>query len=254
MFRSLLNLICPPHCAVCGEPLALEVDDGISLCTPCRLSITTPDGGFCARCGGRKFQRLDETGDCRRCMTTPFRFRRVIALGEYEHELRMTILHMKTDRSGFSATAIAAWLVECRRKLLEDAADVVVPMPMHRLRRWQRGVNNPDFLAAEIARRLDRPLLRNVVQRTRRTGLQFQLTKRGRSENVKGAFVVVPRHQRLLTGKRVLLIDDILTTGATCNAVAAVLIAAGAKSVTVCVAARAEGNFIQLQNEPIVVK
>ena len=246
MFRSLLDLICPPHCVVCGVPL--EVDDNISLCDSCRLKITTADGGFCVRCGGRKFQRFAETGDCRRCMTTPFRFRKVIALGEYEHGLRMTILRMKTDRSGFLATAIAAWLVESRRKLLDEtAADVVVPMPMHRLRRWQRGVNNPDLLAAEIARRLDRPVLRNAVLRTRRTGLQFQLSRLGRTKNVSGAFAVVPRRQRLLKGKNILLIDDILTTGATCNEVARLLYDVGAKSVTVCVAARAEGNVMQTQ-------
>jgi len=187
-------------------------------------------------------------------MTTPFRFRKVIALGEYEHELRLTILRMKTDRSAFLATAIAAWLVESRRKLLEaTVADVVIPMPMHRLRRWQRGVNNPDLLAEEIARRLDRPVLRNAVLRIRRTGLQFQLSRQGRTENVAGAFAVVPRRLRLLKGKNVLLIDDILTTGATCNEVARILYDAGAKSVTACVAARAEGNVIQ-QNKPIWVE
>ena len=196
--------------------------------------------------------RSDDTDNCRRCMTTPFRFRKVITLGEYEHELRQTILRMKTDRSGFLATALAAWLVESRWKLLDESqADVVVPMPMHRLRRWQRGVNNPDHLAEEIARRLDRPVLRNVVFRLRRTMLQFQLSRRGRSENVEGAFAV--RRERLLTGQNVLLVDDILTTGATCNAVTAVLLAAGAKSVTVCVAARAEGSTLQ-QNEPVFVK
>ena len=246
MFRSLLDLICPPHCAICRQ--LLEVDDDIALCESCRLKIVTADGGFCKRCGGRKFQRLDDTGDCRRCMTTPFRFRKVIALGEYEHELRLTILRMKTDRSGFLATAIAAWLVESRRKLLDETPiDTVIPMPMHRFRRWQRGVNNPDILAAEIGRRLDRPILRNAILRTRRTGLQFQLSRKGRTENVSGAFAVVPRRLRLLKGKNILLIDDILTTGATCNEVARLLYDSGAKSVTVCVAARAEGNVIQTQ-------
>ena len=253
MFRSLLDLICPPSCAICRQ--SLEVDDDISLCMACRTKIATVDGGFCVRCGGRKFQRLDDTGDCRRCMTTPFRFHRVIALGEYEHDLRLTILRMKSDRSGFLATAIAAWLVERRRKLLEESgADVIVPIPMHQVRRWLRGVNNPDLLAAEIARRLGRPILRNVVWRTRRTKLQFPLSRLGRTENVEGAFAVVPRRSRLLRNKNVLLVDDILTTGATCNEVAAVLYAAGAKSVTVCVAARAEGNTIQLQKKPIMVK
>ena len=252
MFRFLLNLICPLYCAICRRPL--EVDDGISLCEACRSAITTPDGGFCLRCGGRKFQRLDATGSCRRCMTTSFQFRRVIALGEYEHELRRTVLRMKTDRLGLLATAVAAWLVVCRRNLLEESTtDVVVPMPMHRLRRWQRGVNNPDWLADEIARRLERPVLRNVILRIRRTDLQFQLSRRNRTANVSGAFAVVPRRQRLLKDKSVLLVDDILTTGATCNEAAAVLYAAGAKAVTVCVAARAEGHVLQ-QNEPVWVE
>jgi len=192
---------------------------------------------------------------------TKFRFKRVIALGEYETDLRLLVLRMKTDRTGILAVSAARLLAVSRRSDLENVqADYVVSVPMYRVRREDRGVNSPDTIAEELARQLNVPFARHLVRRVRRTDLQYTLSVQARTENVRGAFAL--RHPNLwekiinskwsrersaaqssyLSGKNILLVDDILTTGATCNEAAKVLLAAGAQSVTVAVLARAEGK------------
>ncbi len=240
--RPLLDLLCPPHCAVCGEPLE---DGAVPVCESCANRLATPDGQYCSRCFGRRFALLEDVFGCPRCMTTSFRFRRVIALGEYEGGLRETILRAKTDKTGILATALATLLVEKRRRLLEEMPiDLIVPVPMHATRLRKRGTNNPDFLAEEIARRLRRPCGRHLLRRIRRTELQYRLAVESRRENVEGAFALVdPKRKKRVVGKHVLLVDDILTTAATCNEIAALLYRTGSASVTVCVLGRAEGGM-----------
>jgi predicted amidophosphoribosyltransferase len=191
-----------------------------------------------------------------------FRFKRVITLGEYERDLRYLILRMKTDKTGMLAISAAKALARYRRTDLESVqADYVIPIPMHHLRRWDRGVNAPDLLAEELARQLKIPVVRHLVQRIRQTDLQYTLSPQTRAQNVGDAFALrqpfrllsllplslLPSAARCLSsdlsGKNVLLIDDILTTGSTCNEVAKVLLAARVRSVTVAVLARAEGSY-----------
>lgn len=244
-FGRLLDLLCPPVCAFCGESL----DEAEPFCQKCAEKLATPDGKFCLRCGGRRFQRVEgkEPGSdaCKRCRTTDFRFRRVIALGEYEQELRAAVLRMKTERGGLLARSAAELLWKCRKsELRAEAPDFVVPIPMHRIRRFSRGVNSPDVLAVELARKLGVPVCGNLIRRVRRTDLQYMLSARDRRSNVDGAFAFVDeRRLRRLEGRNVLLVDDILTTGATCNEAAGLLRRSGVRSVTVCILARAEGVF-----------
>jgi ComF family protein len=177
----------------------------------------------------------------------------VIVLGEYEHDLRLAVLRMKTDRTGILAISAAKALAMYRRADLKDAeVDYIVPVPMHRLRRKDRGVNAPDLIAEELGRHMKIPVFRHRVRRIRQTDLQYTLSRKARTENVTGAFALRPLNlcERLhhsagspLSGKNVLLVDDIFTTGSTCNEVTKVLLASGARSVTVAVLARAEGNY-----------
>lgn len=166
---------------------------------------------------------------------------------------------MKTDRTGILAVSAARILANCRRADLESVgADYIVPVAMHRLRRQDRGVNSPDLLAEELGLQLKIPVAKHIIRRIRPTDLQYTLSYRARAENVAGAFALcspglwarlamragTPIRQPL-TGKTVLLVDDILTTGSTCNEVTKVLLAAGVRSVTVAVLARAEGGHRQ---------
>ena len=251
---GLLDLLCPRMCPICGEVIEHRSGNDEPLCTACVPKVVTPEGQFCVRCGGRRFAAANNTGNCSRCRTTEFRFKRVIALGEYKNDLRLLALRMKTDKTGVLATSAAKILAQYRRSDLDSVqADYLVPVPMYRLRRWDRGVNSPDMLSEELGLLLKIPVAQHLIRRIRQTDLQYTLSRKGRDENVRGAFVLCPPHfvarlgfrrfQRSIAGKNILLIDDILTTGSTCNEITKVLLSAGAGSVTVAVLARAEGTY-----------
>ncbi|MDR0328727.1 MAG: double zinc ribbon domain-containing protein [Planctomycetaceae bacterium] len=243
-FTGLLDLLCPPICPICGDVIENLAGNDEPFCSVCTPKIVTPDGQFCRRCGGRRFVAADNMDGCDRCRTAKFRFKRAIALGEYENDLRLLTLRMKTDKTGILAIAAAKALCIHRRTDLENVhADTIVPVPMHFLRRWDRGVNSPEILAEELGRQLKIPVARHRIQRTRPTDLQYTLSPKGRAENVAGAFAL--RRQAAFAGKNVLLVDDILTTGSTCNEISKILLAAGAESVTVVAAARAVGDYRQ---------
>ncbi len=177
---------------------------------------------------------------CVRCQTTSFRFQRAVVLGEYEHELRRLVLNAKTQRSGFLATSAAALLAQQHEDNFRGMSlDLVLPVPMSRFRRWQRGVNSSDFVAAELAHRLGLSSVSHLLRRTRRTELQYTLSVKSRQENVSGAFTIKKPHQ--IRGKRILLVDDILTTASTVNEISALLKQHGAAEVFVAALARAEG-------------
>ena len=189
---------------------------------------------------------------CVHCSEDVHFFKRTVALGEYSTDFREAVLRLKEDTSGYLATALASLLFQLRgEEIRAFGPDFIVPVPMHFARRIVRGVNNPEFLAEELGRRLKIPVLSNLVRRARSTNVQFELTPRQRKSNVKNAFAlksglwkrlcrVSPR--KILAGKKVLLVDDILTTGATVDEVARLLLDNGAALVDVCVFARAVGE------------
>jgi ComF family protein len=239
-FSRVLDLLCPAVCTVCGH----VSDSGHIICPQCAEKIITPQEHLCPRCGARRNTGQANEPDCVRCRYSRFRFRKAIALGDYVTDLRDIVLEMKHGKSGLLATAIAKMLVEYRSKELSEAnADLVVPVPMHRQRYRLRGVNSPDFLAQEIARRLKLPVALTTVRRVGYTVEQHKLRFEQRKENVADAFYVPPSRWlhpvKSVAGKRILLVDDILTSGATCNEVTKTLLSNKAKSVTVVTVARA---------------
>ena len=179
---------------------------------------------------------------CVHCNQSELAFSRSVVLGEYGFELRKAVLKMKTDNAGFLAMNMSRlFLRERREQLLEWDAGVVIPVPMHFLRRFHRGVNSPLIFARELAETLGVPLGQSLIRRTRYTKPQFHLNEQQRRKNVKGAFALVGSPQKI-KGKRILLVDDIMTTGATCHEIASVLKKSGADSVLAAVFARAEGK------------
>lgn len=245
---GMLDLLCPPVCPICGEMIE---DSSEPFCSACIQKIVTPVGQFCRRCGGRRFvsPNNDSAEGCSRCRTTEFRFKRVIALGEYENDLRLLVLRMKTDKTGLAISAAKMLAISRQAEWESVHADCVVSVPMHRLRREDRGVNSPDLLAEELARQLNIPFEPHFIRRVRCTDLQYTLSHRARAENVSEAFAlrspcIIDRwFHRSIIGKNILLVDDILTTSATCNEVTKVLLSAGVHAVTVAVLARAEGDY-----------
>ena len=266
--RRGLNLLYPFRCPWCDTLLADEISaktfEWTQLCSACQKRILPQEKVPCLRCGAffpqPKRDDDDESANfarrplhgCVHCSNDFHYFRRVISLGEYREEFREVILRMKNETTGNLATALASLLFQIRgNEIRAFRSDYVIPVPMHYSRRIVRGVNNPDFLAEEIGRRLKIPVLSHLVRRMRSTNVQYELTPKQRANNVKKAFALKPGFwqylrrmtpRTLLDGKNILLVDDILTSGATLNEIARLLTENGAASVNVCVFARAVGD------------
>jgi len=171
-------------------------------------------------------------------MDAPLRTDGVIALGGYDSELRAAVLRMKRPQDDSLSASIGRLLVGRRLELLASAeADLVVPVPMYWTRRIGRGTNSPEIIAQSVSVGLKVAMRRRALVRCRNTLPQADLSPRQRFHNVKGAFRM--RKRLDLDGARVLLVDDILTTGATCSEAARALKEAGAETVLAAVVARA---------------
>jgi len=240
---STANLVCPPVCFAC-ERIFEKTSIPWFFCADCHRQITVPSQHFCHRCGSIKNSAImppNAVSGCSECRHRTFRFSQVFVLGEYRDLLRRLLLQMKRDRDGTLASNMARLFLDERDDLLQTfAPDIIVPVPMHFVRRWYRGVNNPVFFAHEIGHHLNVPVLPGLIRRTRYTKPQFRLKPKQRLTNVRGAFAYTGKKSQL-SGKHLLIVDDIMTTGATCNEVAKVLMEAGAARVSVAVFARAEG-------------
>jgi ComF family protein len=172
---------------------------------------------------------------CALCAAGLNRFDAAWSFGYYEGALRELLHLLKYE----GVTPVAARLGGALSRAVprDTAFDAIVPMPLHWWRRWRRGFNQAELLADEVARRLGLPL-EKPVKRRRLTGSQTGLTAGARRRNVAGAFRVLKPER--VAGKRLLLVDDVLTTGATANACAAALKSAGARYVAVLTLARAD--------------
>lgn len=178
---------------------------------------------------------LDETGRCALCRLGLQGFDAVYSYGSYEGSLRELIHLFKYSGVRPLAAPFGRFLVQALPR--ETAFDVIVPMPLHWFKRWQRGFNQADLLAREIGKKWNVPV-RSIVRRKKATRPQAGLTNAKRRANMQGAFAI-PRG-RSLAGMRVLLVDDVVTTGATASACARVLKRAGAAHVALLALARTD--------------
>ena len=234
-----VRLLFPPRCTACDGELP-ESGHDFPLCTQCRQTLGPEVWYGCPRCGSSLPDEEYVPIPCGLCRNTRLHFDAIFPLGSYADQLRDTVLRMKR-RSGDSLSVAMGRLFTWRRGqlLTQWEADLVVPVPMHWSRRLRRGTNNPEVLAASLGGFLGIPARRHAVARRRNTLPQMDLSPRQRFQNVRGAFGI--RRATGLRGRRVLLVDDILTTGATCSEVAKALKEAGASAVAVAVLARAQG-------------
>jgi len=237
LLRAGVELAYVPVCTLCGDQP--EQGSRAMLCRRCRQSLCGTDGPRCRRCGRLSAAEPDAKGRCAGCRKTAFHFERVRTLGRYEGPLRETVLRLKQPGQSPLAFSCAELLLSRHwEELAHWDYDVVAPVPMHWRRRWMRGVNSPELLAERVARRLGLPLARRLLIRRRFTVPQADLAVAHRFANVRGAFRASAGY--ILQSARVLLIDDVLTTGATCSEAARTLRSAGAACVSVLVLARTE--------------
>jgi ComF family protein len=178
---------------------------------------------------------LDEHDLCTVCRESMVNFDAAYSFGSYEGPLRKLIHLFKYGKVESLAFPFSRLLL--RAMPIDQRFDVVIAMPVHWRKRWERGFNQAELLAKPVAKRC-RLKLSNQLRRKRYTKAQAGLTEAQRRENLKGSFCVRRAHQ--IAGKRILLIDDVFTTGATLRSAAEVLKAAGASHVTALTLARVD--------------
>ena len=227
-FRQLLL---PGACLACHQPLPPERMD---FCADCLEGFATDPFGACSRCGSTIGPHAGGSDGCVRCRKESYAFERAVRFGPYTGLLRALILRMKQPGGEPLAEAVGESWAELRFPILRSLRpSLVIPVPLHWYRRWQRGFNQSELLAGAIARRLQVPMRARWLKRVRHTPKQSMLTPTERRDNVKGAFRV-SRLSRL-QGQTVLLIDDVLTTGSTAHEAARALKKAGAAEIVVAV-------------------
>lgn len=236
ILRSIFHLVFPATCAGCGD--SDDIYEGFCRCCNrelLRLAVLK----YCPRCGATVGPGLQAGEDgCWACPDVSPRFGRLVRVTPYAQPLRRAAIRMKYHRRTQVAGHLVRLLAEAVLARCDTASlDVVLPVPMHWMRRLARGVNHSAVLAGGVAARLGLPLGEELV-RVRNTPPQVRLPASRRAENVRGAFAVT--RSAGLKGAHVLLIDDVLTTGATANEATRTLLAAGAEHVTVAVLAKAE--------------
>ncbi|MCG9917354.1 MAG: ComF family protein [Phenylobacterium sp.] len=230
--RGLLDLVFPP----------LALDDGprpmsAGLSAQAWMKITFIDGPVCDGCGTPFEFALGAGARCVACEARPRAFSRARAACLYDETSRDPILQFKhADRQDL-APLFARWLSRAADELVIEA-DAIIPVPLHRGRLFQRQFNQAAEIARGLARLRDRPYLPDALVRRRATESQGGKSGSGRRRNVAGAFVVPEGRAYQVAGRNILLVDDVLTTGATAQGCARALLAAGAARVDLAVVAR----------------
>ena len=228
-----LDLILPPESFDDGH--AIPLSPGYSAGVWAR--ITFLDDPVCDGCGLPFPYAQSEGVRCAACMARPRTFARARAACLYDEQSRELILKLKhADRPEIGAL-FARWLSRAAGPLLAEA-DAIAPVPLHPTRLFARRYNQAAEIARPLCRLARKPYLADALVRRRATASQGGRSGRGRRVNVKGAFEAPPSRRRQVESRRILLVDDVLTTGATAEACAKALLAAGACAVDLAVVAR----------------
>ena len=231
----LLDLVLPPQCICCDRSVEVQGQ----LCAICFGRIDFITEPYCARCGVPFTVEAqgDPTAVCPSCRESPPLFRRARAALRYSAQGRQLILPLKHADRPELAKVLAPHMARAGVELLRQA-DVLVPVPLHRGRLFHRRYNQAALLARAVARIAGVPALPDALVRHRATVPLDTKSPVERAAVVRDAFALRPVRTDMLAGRAVVLLDDVMTSGATANACTAVLLAGGARSVDVLTAAR----------------
>lgn len=232
--RPLLDMLYPRGCIGCGEAAP---EPFRHICWECWSDTTKITPPFCRQCGDPVAGTIEHEFLCYACAACTPSFDAARSAARYDGVVGLALRQLKYEHALWLAPDLAALLQQClRAEYPEHPFDWVVPVPLHPVRRRARGYNQAALLARELSRRIKVPTKANTLLRTHPTPSQTHLTAPERISNVAGAFET--RRRSELKGKRILLVDDVMTTGATVNACAKALKIGGAKAVYVITAAR----------------
>jgi ComF family protein len=227
-----LDLALPQLCPACREP----VRDG-GLCAPCWGKLTQIAPPYCARLGIPFAYDPGPGVLSMQAIADPPAYHRARAAVRYDDVARALIHALKYGDRIDLAPVMGRWMARAGREVLEGA-DALVPVPLHWRRLWARRFNQSALLSQAISRETGVPFNDTALKRIKSTAQQVGLSQSERAQNVQGAFGVPPDRKAEVAGRRLVLVDDVLTSGATSDACARALLRAGAQSVDLVVFAR----------------
>jgi ComF family protein len=232
VFYRIADFVYPPVCAGCGVLIGRHG----ALCPECWRSVAFIERPFCDVLGiPFAFDHAAGEGErlvSAKAIADPPRYDRLRAVAIHDGVARRLVHGLKyRDRTDL-AVMMAGWMQRAGAEHLA-LCDGILPVPLHWTRLASRKFNQSAELARHLAKLTGKPLLASTLKRVKRTSRQVGLTARGRQDNVRAAFAIVPGHEPSVFGKRLVLVDDVHTTGATVSSAAAVLKRAGAAEVTV---------------------
>jgi ComF family protein len=231
--RRALDLVLPPHCLACARPVASVG----SLCPSCWSAMRLIERPYCEQLGIPFAYDLGSGALSAEAIADPPPFQRCRAVCAFDEVSRNLVHGLKYRDRLELARWMGGWMARSGAELLADA-DVIVPVPLHRRRLWQRRFNQSAMLASAVGMKTEKPVANLVLKRIRPTRQQVGLSAAERDDNVRGAFRVPPERRAAIAGRRVLLVDDVYTTGATVKAATRAVVRAGASAVDVLVFAR----------------
>jgi ComF family protein len=235
--NGIVQLIFPNICLICDEPEAGRCGFRHGLCDNCYRAVSTDPHIVCSRCAATVGPHSDTSDGCMECRDKALRIESTFRLGPYDGRLRDAVLRIKSrNGEGLAEMLGRVYGDVLGERIRQQNVDVVVPVPLHWLRQWGRGHNQSAGIARELAKVLGLAFDGGLLRRVRHTPQQLQPSATARRENVRGAFRV--RRRASLNGKRILLVDDVMTTGSTAAEASRTLRRAGATQVIVAILAR----------------
>jgi ComF family protein len=228
LIQGLADLIYPPCCVICGAVSSKDI------CRKCFSELVPLGEKVCRKCGNP----AEGNEPCQYCIAIDFRFDRAISIYLYEEPLRDALLDFKYHRAIRKGDALAGLLVDGYESssLAKEKFDLVVPVPLTQRKKTRRSYNQSEVLAFYLSDAIGVPYAPFALMKKRETPSQTRLDLHGRLSNVEDSFAVTD--DSLVKGKRVILVDDIITTGATASECAKVLKGAGARKVSAISLAR----------------
>jgi ComF family protein len=232
--RAALDFVYPPTCLACRDAVA----EAGALCPRCWREMRFIERPFCERLGTPFEQDLGPGLISPQAMADPPAYGRARAAARFEDGPARRLVHrLKYSDRVELAKPIGRWMARAGADILVEA-DILAPVPLHQFRLFARRFNQAAALAIVVGQEAGKACDLSLLARVKATKPQFGLSRAQRAENVQGAFRVPPGAEARAKGKRVVLIDDVLTSSATANAAARALLRAGAASVDVLVFAR----------------
>lgn len=231
--RAMLDALFPPECPSCRA----AVETMHNLCSDCFRQLHLISTPLCDCCGIPFAVPMEPGMQCPQCLAEPPHFTKARSVMVYDGISAPLITALKFHDQWAGLARYDAMLSMAGTQLLADV-DFIAPIPLHWRRLWQRKYNQSALLAYGVAARTQKTCVADLLLRTRFTPPQMRLKRAERLKNVQRAFAVNPRHMEMVKDKKILLVDDVMTTGATANVCAKALRKAGAREVCVLTLAR----------------